>query len=78
MDTSTGEIYKVFGDGTVTDGQDQQKGLDEVRAKFMKLIPEKYLPELQSMNRKDRREFYRTHKKEFGSLKAAGKERKEG
>lgn len=72
MDTSTGKMYGIIGDDVV-DEEGQQAKLDAVRAKFMKMIPDQYVGQLQGMNRKDRREFYRLHKKEFGKL--AGKEK---
>jgi len=58
MDTRQGniispELMKIFA---------EQKPKE---ARFMKLIPEELLPELKGMNRKQRREYYRTHKKEF-------------
>ncbi len=69
MDTSTGKIYKDFNEGKAIDEEGKQKKIDNVRAKFMKRIPEEFLPKLQGMNRKERREFYKKHKKEFGSVK---------
>ena len=69
MDTSTGNIYGIIGEDFMDEGGQQAK-IDAVRAKFMKLIPEQYLGKLQGMNRKDRREFYRLHKKEFSKIKA--------
>jgi len=43
----------------------------DITARFYKQIPEKYLPALQGMNRKQRREYYRSHKKEWArELKA--------
>ena len=74
MDTSTGKMYGILGD-EITDEEGQKVKLDDVRARFMKMIPDQYVGQMQGMNRKDRREFYRLHKKEFGKL--AGKEGKD-
>lgn len=68
MDTSTGKLYGIIGDDFIDESGMQAK-IDTVRARFMKEVPEQYLSAMQTMNRKERREFYRKHKKEFKGLK---------
>ena len=58
MDTRTGEI--VSGDFVKT-LQEQKKP----EANFFKKIPDPLLAEMQGMNRKQRREYYRKNKKRF-------------
>lgn len=70
MDTSTGKMYQIVGDDFI-DEQGMQAKLDKVRAKFMKEIPEQFVSELEGMNRRDRRKFYRKNKKAFKTIKAA-------
>lgn len=72
MDTATGEIYKVI-DGEVIGEDGARKPLDDVRARFMKLIPDGQLHHLSGMNRKQRREYYRLHKKEFLNIPKSDK-----
>jgi hypothetical protein len=67
MNTSTGEIFKLY-DGMMKGEDEKEVAISEAELKmanFMKKIPEKYLPELQGMNRQARRAFYKDHKKDF-------------
>jgi len=58
MDTRTGEIVPE----TVVQALRDQK---RPESNFYKLIPEQYVPVLQAMNRKQRREWYRKNKNLF-------------
>lgn len=65
MNTSTGEIYKFLENDTIERENGKKEKVDLPKANFMKKIPDKYLSELQGMNRKQRRDFYKKHKKDF-------------
>ena len=58
MDTRTGEIVSP-------EEYAEIKKQEPARAQWMMEIPEEYLDKLEGMNRKERREFYRKHKKEW-------------
>ena len=61
MHTGTGNIisHDVF---------DEIRKTKPAVAKWYKEIPEEYLSQLQGMNRRERREFYRKYKKLFNKV----------
>jgi len=58
MNIDTGEIIKL------QEAKEKENNLK----KFVE-IPEKYIGMMESMGRRDRRKFYRDHKKEFKKVK---------
>ena len=56
MDERTGEMGN-YGDLT--------KGLKPEEKKFIHLIPQRFVEQMQGMNRHERRKFYRLHRDEF-------------
>ncbi len=66
MDTATGEIHFLSDDDVA-----KINTKTDVRARFLKLIPDELLTEMQGMNRAQRREYYRKNKKKFAALKKA-------
>lgn len=57
MNTSTGDIILVDDDNS-----------EILKANFIKKIPDRFLPMLAGMNRKERREWYRKNKKSFSEV----------
>ena len=58
MDTRTGEIYEL----------EEVKKKPPQEQKYFKEIPQEYLPQLERMNRKERRAWYSKNKKLFKSI----------